>query len=133
MKYMLDTNICIFIIKHKPQKVINRFLKLKSNDICISSVTFAELSYGVEKSQAKTKNRIALTLFLSNIEIMPFDSQAAEEYGIVRTELEKAGQPIGPLDTQIAAHARSLDLTLVTNNTREFKRVSKLTVEDWTV
>ncbi|MBR4570661.1 MAG: type II toxin-antitoxin system VapC family toxin [Candidatus Riflebacteria bacterium] len=133
MKYMLDTNICIFIIKHKPDKVINKFLKLKSNDICISSITFAELSYGVEKSQAKTKNRIALTLFLSNIEIMPFDSQAAEEYGIVRTELEKAGQPIGPLDTQIAAHARSLDLTLVTNNTREFKRVSKLTVEDWTV
>ena len=133
MKYMLDTNICIFIIKHKPDKVINRFLKLKSNDICISSITFAELSYGVEKSQAKMKTRIALTLFLSNIEIKPFDSQAAEEYGIVRTELEKAGQPIGPLDTQIAAHARSLDLTLVTNNTREFKRVSKLTVEDWTV
>ena len=133
MKYMLDTNICIFIIKHKPDKVINKFLKLKSNDICISSITFAELSYGVEKSQAKKKNRIALTLFLSNIEIKPFDSKAAEEYGIVRTELEKAGQPIGPLDTQIAAHARSLDLTLVTNNIREFKRVSKLIVEDWTV
>ncbi len=133
MKYMLDTNICIFIIKHKPDKVINKFLKLKSNDICISSITFAELSYGDEKSQAKMKNRIALTLFLSNIEIKPFDSQAAKEYGIVRTELEKAGKPIGPLDTQIAAHARSLDLTLVTNNIREFKRVSKLIVEDWTV
>ena len=133
MKYMLDTNICIFIIKHKPEKVIDKFLKLKANDICISSVTFAELSYGVEKSQAKMKNRIALTLFLSNIEIKPFDSKAAEEYGIVRTELEKAGQPIGPLDTQIAAHARSLGFTLVTNNTREFKRVSKLTLEDWTI
>ena len=102
-------------------KVIDRFLKLKSNDICISSITFVELSYGVEKSQAKMKNRIALTLFLSNIEIKPFDSKAAEEYGIVRTELEKAGQPICPLDTQIAAHARSLGLTLVTNNTRNLK------------
>ena len=119
MKYMLDTNICIFIIKHKPQTVIDKFLKLKSNDICISSITFAELSYGVEKS-------------LSNIEIKPFDSQAAEEYGVVRSELERAGLPIGSLDTQIAAHARSLGLTLVTNNTREFKRVSKLSVEDWT-
>jgi tRNA(fMet)-specific endonuclease VapC len=76
---------------------------------------------------------IVIVIFLSNIEIKPFDSQAAEEYGIVRTELEKVGQPIGPLDTQIAAHARSLGLTLVTNNTREFKRISKLIIEDWTV
>ena len=132
MKYMLDTNICIFLIKHKPEKVINRFLKLNSTDICISSITFAELFYGVEKSQAKIKNRIALTLFLSNIAIKSFDSLAAEEYGVVRAELERTGLPIGPLDTQIAAHARSLGLTLVTNNTREFKRVSRLTVEDWT-
>ena len=132
MKYMLDTNICIFLIKHKPEKLINRFLKLNSTDICISSITFSELSYGVEKSQAKIKNRIALTLFLSNIAIKPFDSLAAEEYGVVRAELERAGMPIGPLDTQIAAHARSLNLTLVTNNTREFKRVSKLNIEDWT-
>ena len=132
MKYMLATNICIFLIKHKPEKVINRFLKLNSTDIFISSITFAELSYGVEKSQDKIKNRIALTLFLSNIAIKSFDSLAAEEYGVVRAELERTGLPIGPLDTQIAAHARSLDLTLVTNNTREFKRVSRLTVEDWT-
>ena len=71
MKYMLDTNMCIFIIKHKPQNAINRFLKIKTNEICISSITFAELSYGVEKSQAKIKNRIALAMFLSNIEIAP--------------------------------------------------------------
>ena len=133
MKYMLDTNMCIFIIKHKPQNAINRFLKIKTNEICISSITFAELSYGVEKSQAKIKNRIAVAMFLSNIEIKPFDMKSAEEYGIVRAELENNGMPIGPLDTQIAAHARSLGLTLVTNNTREFKRVSNLILEDWSI
>ena len=131
MKYMLDTNICIYIIKHKPEKVIERFLKLNPKEICISSITFAELSYGVEKSLAKIKNHIALTLFLSNIEIRSFDMKAAEEYGGVRAELEAKGLPIGPLDTQIAAHARSLGLVLVTNNTKEFERVSGLQLENW--
>ena len=132
MKYMLDTNICIFIIKHKPNVVIKKFLEINPIDICISSITFSELSYGVEKSQAKIKNRIALTMFLSNIEVLPFDINAANEYGHVRAELEAKGTPIGPLDTQIAAHARSLRLILVTNNTKEFNRVSQLQVEDWT-
>ena len=131
MKYMLDTNICIYIIKHKPQKVIERFLKIDPKEICISSITFAELSYGAEKSLAKIKNHIALTLFLSNIEIKSFDMKAAEEYGYVRAELEAKGSPIGPLDTEIAAHARSLGLILVTNNTREFERVERLNVENW--
>ena len=131
MKYMLDTNICIYIIKHKPQKVIERFLKIDPKEICISSITFAELSYGAEKSSAKIKNHIALTLFLSNIEIKSFDMKAAEEYGYVRAELEAKGSPIGPLDTEIAAHARSLGLILVTNNTREFERVERLNVENW--
>ncbi len=132
MRYMLDTNICIFIIKHKPENVIKKFLSLAPNLICISSITYSELVYGVEKSQAKDRNRIALTLFLSNIEILDFDSRAAEEYGKVRSELEAKGLPIGPLDTQIAAHAKSLGLTIVTNNTREFKRIKGLIVEDWT-
>ena len=131
MKYMLDTNICIYIIKHKPEKVIERFLKLDPKEICISSITFAELSYGAEKSLEKIKNHIALTLFLSNLEIKSFDMKAAEEYGYVRAELETKGLPIGPLDTEIAAHARSLGLILVTNNTREFERVEGLKVENW--
>ena len=129
--YLLDTNICIYIIKHKPEKVIERFLKLDPKEICISSITFAELSYGAEKSLEKIKNHIALTLFLSNLEIKSFDMKAAEEYGYVRAELETKGLPIGPLDTEIAAHARSLGLILVTNNTREFERVEGLKVENW--
>lgn len=131
MKYMLDTNICIFIIKHKPESVIKRFMELEPNDICISSITYAELVHGVEKSQAVEKNRIALTVLLSEIEIIPFDSTAAQVYGLIKADLQKKGTPIGPLDTLIAAHAKSLGLTLVTNNTREFARVDGLELEDW--
>lgn len=131
MKYMLDTNICIFVIKHKPEAVIKRFMEHDPSDICISSITYAELVHGVEKSQAKEKNRIALTLLLANIQIVPFDSLAAQVYGVVKADLQKQGTPIGPLDTLIASHAKALDLTLVTNNTREFIRVEGLKVEDW--
>ena len=131
MKYMLDTNICIFIIKHKPESVIKKFMKLEPNDICISSITYAELVHGVEKSQAVEKNRIALTVLLSEIEIIPFDSTAAQVYGWIKADLQKKGTPIGPLDTLIAAHAKSLELTLVTNNTREFSRVDGVELEDW--
>ncbi len=129
--YMLDTNICIFAIKKRPEKVLSRLQTHKPAEICISSITYAELCHGVEKSQAKARNRLALTLFLSSISILPFDELAAWEYGKVRAVLEQQGTPIGPLDTQIAAHAKSLDMTLVTNNTREFKRVTGLKVEDW--
>lgn len=131
MKYMLDTNICIFVIKHKPETVIKRFMEHDPSDICISSITYAELVHGVEKSQAKEKNRIALTLLLANIQIVPFDSLAAQVYGVVKADLQKQGTPIGPLDTLIASHAKALDLTLVTNNTREYIRVEGLKVEDW--
>lgn len=131
MKYMLDTNICIFIIKNKPENVIKKFLKLEPEDICISAVTYAELSHGVEKSQAKEKNAIALMMFLSGIQILPFDSLAAQTYGILKAELQKEGTPIGPMDTLIAAHAKARELTLVTNNTREFSRVKSLKLEDW--
>ena len=129
--YMLDTNICIFAIKKRPEKVLAQLQTHKPSEICISSITYAELCHGVEKSQAKTRNRLALTLFLSAINIMPFDELAAYEYGKVRSALELNGTPIGPLDTQIAAHAKSLNMTLVTNNTREFKRVEGLIIEDW--
>ena len=131
MKYMLDTNICIFIIKQKPENVSKRFLQLEPGDICISSITYAELVHGVEKSQARGKNRLALTIFLSEIQIMPFDDLAAQVYGKVKTDLQKKGTVIGPFDTLIAAHAKSLHLVLITNNTREFARVEGLELEDW--
>lgn len=133
MKYMLDTNICIYAIKHKPEKVIERLQEHDPSDICISSITYAELYHGVEKSQAVDKNKIALAILLSNIEIKDFDTKAAESYGRIRAELEKAGTPIGPLDTMIAGHAMSLGYTVVTNNTREFSRVTDLNFEDWTL
>ncbi len=131
MKYMLDTNICIFLIKNKPESVIQKFMKNKPEDICISSITYAELMHGVEKSKAKEKNRIALTMFLSEIQILSFDSLAAQSYGVIKADLQNRGVPIGPMDTLIAAHAKALELILVTNNLREFSRVDGLAVEDW--
>lgn len=132
MKYMLDTNICIYAIKHKAEIVIKNFLLHVPEEMCISAITYAELMYGVEKSMATGKNRIALSLFLSPLTILEFQTSAAEEYGKVRAELERKGMPIGPMDLLIAGHARSEGLILVTNNTREFCRVERLVVEDWT-
>lgn len=132
MKYMLDTNICIYAIKHKPPEVIKNFIKHDPDHICVSSITYSELMHGVEKSQAMERNRAAITLFLSSISILPFDNYAAEEYGKVRAELERKGTPIGPMDMLIVGHARSERLILVTNNTREFVRVENLEIEDWT-
>ena len=133
MTYMLDTNICIYSIKHKPEQVFRRLSGIDPSDVCISSITYAELVYGVEKSLAKDKNRIALMLLLSNIEIVKFDDRAASEYGDIRADLEKKGTPIGQLDMLIAGHARSLGLTLVTNNEKEFSRVEGLNVDNWAV
>ena len=132
MRYMLDTNICIYAIKHKPEQVFMRLQEHDPIDICISSVTYAELVHGVEKSKAIEKNRVALALLLANIEIMNFDSLAAESYGKIRADLEKAGTPIGPLDMMIAGHAMALGYTVVTNNTTEFERVKGLKLENWT-
>lgn len=131
MKYMLDTNICIYAIKHRPERVFKRLLKHDPSEICISSITYAELMHGVEKSKAVEKNRLALLLLVSNIEIKSFDSLAAESYGKIRSDLEKEGTPIGPLDTLIAGHAKSLGCTLVTNNIKEFDRVKDLVTENW--
>ncbi|MEH2959543.1 type II toxin-antitoxin system VapC family toxin [Candidatus Merdisoma sp. JLR.KK006] len=132
MKYMLDTNICIYAIKHKPDTVIKKFLSHDPEELCISAITYAELMHGVEKSMAVERNRIAMSLFLSPITILQFDERAAEEYGRIKAELEKKGTPIGPMDTLIASHAKSRGLIIVTNNTREFNRVAGLTIEDWT-
>lgn len=131
MRYMLDTNICIYSIKHKPEKVFYRLQKRDPAEICISSVTYAELVHGVEKSQAVEKNRLALALLLANIEILDFDAAAAEGYGKIRADLEKKDTPIGPLDMMIAGHAMSLNYTVVTNNTKEFSRVKDLKLENW--
>ncbi len=131
--YMLDTNICIFAIKKKPEQVLHHLLEHTPGDICISSITYAELCHGVEKSQAYARNSLALTLFLSEIQILPFDDRAAQEYGLIRASLEMKGTPIGPMDSLIAGHARSVSCTLVTNNTREFCRVDNLQIEDWTI
>ncbi len=131
MRYMLDTNICIFLIRKKSDKVLKKLKEHDPEDVCISAVTYAELVHGVEKSSAVEKNRALLTQLLSCIEVLDFDSKAADEYGSIRADLENKGYPIGPLDTMIAGHARSLSYVLVTNNTREFKRVENLVVEDW--
>lgn len=131
MKYMLDTNICIYLIKQKPREVLEKMKQIDRDDVCISSITYSELSYGIEKSAAVERNRIALLLLLANLKILNFDDYAALEYGKVRTELEKHGKPIGALDMLIAAHAKAYDLTLVTNNTGEFSRVSGLKLDNW--
>jgi tRNA(fMet)-specific endonuclease VapC len=131
MKYMLDTNICIYLIKKKPRHVIDNLSKITIAEICISSITLSELEYGVEKSQRKEQNKMALVEFLAPVEILAFDETAARHCGRIRAELESRGQPIGSFDLLIAAHAISLDLILVTNNESEFKRVSGLKIENW--
>ena len=131
MRYMLDTNICIYAIKHKPERVLLRLQEHDPSEICISSVTYAELVHGVEKSQAIERNRVSLTLLLANIEIMNFDSLAAESYGKIRADLERDGEPIGSLDMMIAGHAKALGYVVVTNNTKEFGRVEGLKLENW--
>ena len=131
MRYMLDTNICIYAIKHKPESVFRQLQKMSPEDICISSVTYAELVHGVEKSEAIERNRLALSLLLSNIEIMSFDVNAADAYGKIRADLERNGTPIGPLEMMIAGHALTLGYTVVTNNTKEFSRVDGLKIVNW--
>ena len=131
MRYMLDTNICIYVIKHKPETVFQKLQEVEPEDVCVSSVTYAELVHGVEKSAAVEKNRLALSMLLANIEILDFDVYAADCYGKIRANLEKKGTPIGPLDMMIAGHAQSRGYTVVTNNVKEFSRVSNLKIENW--
>ncbi len=131
MKYMLDTNILVYAKNKRPESVLKRLTSLEPEDVCISSVTLAEMEYGVFKSLMPEQNQLALMLFLSGIQIEPFDSKAAFEYGKIRAALTKKGTPIGANDLLIAAHAKSLGLILVTNNTREFERVEGLRLENW--
>lgn len=131
MKYLLDTDTCIYLIRHKPQQVLRRLESLTFGDVGVSSITVAELQVGVQKSRRPVQNREALALFLTPLLIADFDYAAAEAYGTLRATLEQQGMPIGSLDTLIAAHALSLGVTLVTNNEREFSRVPVLQVENW--
>jgi tRNA(fMet)-specific endonuclease VapC len=130
--YVLDTDICIYIIKNSPPGVIKKFNTLYLGDVGISSVTMAELCYGANKSQYPDKNLSALQNFILPLVVLPFDDLAANVYGDVRNQFEKQGTPIGALDLMIASHAKSLGVTLVTNNTREFSRVPALKIENWT-
>jgi len=131
MKVMLDTNICIYLIKQQPPTVIERFLSHPVGAIGVSSLTVAELAFGVNKSRQVTKNRLALEQFLAPLEVAVFDHDAALSYGRVRARLETIGSPIGSMDLLIAAHALSLGVRLVTNNLREFRRVPGLKLENW--
>jgi len=133
MKYMLDTNICIYLIKQKPPKVLKHFKSHSIGDIGISSITLAELCYGVSKSRHGERNRQALDEFILPLEIEDFNEKAAAEYGTIRANLEKAGKPIGSMDMLIGAHALSHGATLVTNNTKEFKQITSLKAVDWSV
>lgn len=127
---LLDTNICIYVINTRPAEVLAQFHAYRLGEIGISSVVAAELAYGVAKS-GSARNRAALEMFFAPLEILPFDDKAAWAYGDLRASLERQGQPIGAMDTMIAAHALSLDAILVTNNTREFSRVAGLRLENW--
>ena len=132
MKYMLDTNIIVYARNNRPQSVLERFRQYAPEDFCISAITMAELEYGICNSSRPERNRLALILFLSNITVVPFDAHAAREYGIIRHNLKIKGCLIGGNDLLIAAHAKALGLTLITNNTAEFERVSGLRIENWT-
>jgi tRNA(fMet)-specific endonuclease VapC len=131
MRYLLDTNICIYLIKKRPQKTFAKFQSLTVGEVGISAITYAELEYGVAHSSDPPQNRIALSEFLAPLEILDFQAQVAPLYGALRTSLVHAGKLVGPLDLLIAAHALALGVILVTNNVREFSRVPDLKIENW--
>ena len=129
-KYMLDTNICIYTIKNRPSQVRDAFTR-HQDQLCVSTVTAMELIFGAEKSAAPEKNLAVIEAFLARLALLDYDLHAAEHTGQLRAELQKLGTPIGPYDQMIAGHARSLGLIVVTNNEREFERVSGLRIENW--
>jgi tRNA(fMet)-specific endonuclease VapC len=132
MKVMLDTNICIFIIKKRPPEVLKHFEGYSAGEVGISSITLAELQYGVMKSIKQHSNQLALNEFAAPLDVAVFNSAAARKYGEIRSNLEKRSNPIGAFDMLIGAHALSLGVMLITNNTREFKKIEKLKLTDWT-
>ena len=131
MKLMLDTDVCIYCINRRAHSVLERLSGYGAGEVSVSSITHAELTCGVRNGARAEKNRATLEKFLLPLEVLPFDQAAAEAYAVVRTDLERSGVSIGPNDLLIAAHALSLDVTLATNNVREFERVPGLRVERW--
>ncbi len=131
MKYLIDTNICIYIMNHHPAEVLKRFRQLEVGEVAISSITVSELYYGAHKSNNIKQNIKRVEEFVYPFDVIAYDKNASEVYGEIRSQLEKRGQVIGPLDMLIAAHALSRDLILVTNNVQEFSRIKLLQVENW--
>jgi tRNA(fMet)-specific endonuclease VapC len=131
VRFLLDTNACIDIIRKRPPHVLKEFLRHGIEDIGISAITLSELEYGVEKSSKPDQNKAALIEFLASLSVISYDHHAAAVYGKIRTALEKQGKSIGPLDILIGAHALAVKAILVTNNNREFERIPGLKVENW--
>jgi len=131
-RYMLDTDTCSYIMKRSNEKVMKRLQKTPVNDVCMSVITKAELLYGVEVSARRQQDESALNAFLAYVEVLDFPDAASLHYAEIRADLKKRGAMIGANDLFIAAHARSLGLTLVTNNTKEFGRIPHLAMENWT-
>ena len=129
--YMLDTDTCSYIIRERPIGVLERFRKLAMEQICISTVTYAELLYGVERSSSKRVNRPIIDDFVRHLNVIEWDNAAAEQYGKIRADLEARGQPVGAMDMMIAAHAKSIKAVLVTNNQKHFTKVKGLKVDNW--
>lgn len=130
LTYMLDTNICIYVMKTYPPELRETFNAL-AEQLCISSITLGELHYGAEKSARRIENLTAIAHFTARLDVLPFADKAAAHYGQVRAELERAGMPCGPHDMQIGGHARSEGLIVVTNNMREFSRMPGVRAENW--
>jgi tRNA(fMet)-specific endonuclease VapC len=130
LTYMLDTNICIYVMKNYPLNLQEKFNSL-AEQLCISSITLGELHYGAEKSARRIDNLTAIGHFVARLDVLPFEAKAAAHYGQVRAELERAGTPCGPHDMQIGGHARSEGLIVVTNNIREFSRMPGIRAESW--
>ena len=130
LTYMLDTNICIYVMKNYPPNLLEKFNTL-AEQLCISSITLGELHYGAEKSARRVDNLTAIEHLVARLDVLPFEAKAAAHYGQVRAELERAGTPCGPHDMQIGGHARSEGLIIVTNNMREFNRMPGIRAENW--
>ncbi len=131
IKYLVDTDICIYIMNKRPTGIIHKFKLFDVGEIGVSTITVSELQYGVSKSENHRLNKQRIEEFLAPLEILPYDEMAANIYGDIRFQLEKRGEPIGPLDLLMAAHALSRNLILISNNEKEFKRVRNLKVENW--
>ena len=129
-RYLLDTNIVIYVLKRRPVEVLSTF-NANASRMAMSSITLAELLHGAEKSSRVSENLAAIEDFCSRLQVLPYGPKAAQHYGAIRAALEKLGQPIGVNDMHIAAHARSEGLVLVTNNMSEFARVPALEAENW--